>query len=231
MRFGVPFLFGAAFWLVLGTLVAVTLPRQGEEAVTAGLSLPGHQGRPSPWGLCHDCEPWRLSPGLIFCSPCPCSPVTRQSVSLWHLAPAVPSLSPRVVVPFRGRDLALVWGLLWGQPCHSGPCCLFRRVPWRLVLAASSQASPQAPRQPCRAVPCVMLSCRATTSGCVTCPAACSLSPAALTTGRYGGGEVAQGSPQSQGVTGPSVPLQSPAEEATYLNVPWAEFFHRTGIR
>ncbi|XP_037265116.1 L-fucose kinase isoform X1 [Falco rusticolus] len=24
---------------------------------------------------------------------------------------------------------------------------------------------------------------------------------------------------------------QSPAEEATYLNVPWAEFFHRTGIR
>ncbi|OXB74073.1 UNVERIFIED_CONTAM: hypothetical protein H355_003136 [Colinus virginianus] len=24
---------------------------------------------------------------------------------------------------------------------------------------------------------------------------------------------------------------QSPAEEATYLNVPWAEFFHRTGVR
>lgn len=26
-------------------------------------------------------------------------------------------------------------------------------------------------------------------------------------------------------------PLQSPADEATYLNMPWAEFFHRTGIR
>lgn len=38
MRFGVPFLFVAAFWLVLGTLVAVTLCKQGDEAVTSGLS-------------------------------------------------------------------------------------------------------------------------------------------------------------------------------------------------
>lgn len=29
MRFGVPFLFRAAFWLVLGILVAVTLFKQG----------------------------------------------------------------------------------------------------------------------------------------------------------------------------------------------------------
>lgn len=67
--------------------------------------------------------------------------------------------------------------------------------------------------------------------GCVTCPVVCSLSPAASMTGRYGGGKVARGSPQSWGVAGPSVSLQSPAEEATYLNMPWAEFFHRTGIR
>lgn len=38
MRFGVPFLFGAAFWLVLGTLVSVTFCKQGVEAVTSGLS-------------------------------------------------------------------------------------------------------------------------------------------------------------------------------------------------
>ncbi|NWR60101.1 FUK kinase, partial [Bucorvus abyssinicus] len=46
-----------------------------------------------------------------------------------------------------------------------------------------------------------------------------------------GGGEVVRGSLRSWAVTGPSVPPQSPAEEATYLNVPWAEFFRRTGIR
>lgn len=190
VRFGVCFLFGADFWLVLGTLVAVTLPRHAGGSCLAGLLLPEEQGRLSPW-LCHGCDLWRLSPGLNFCSPCPCSPVTKPSVSLWHLAPAGIGLSPGVVVPFRDQDLALVWRLLWGQPCHSGSCCLFHRVPWRLVLAASSQASLQAPHQPCGAVPCVMLSCRATTSGCVTCPATCSLSPAASTTGRYGGGEVA----------------------------------------
>lgn len=76
-----------------------------------------------------------------------------------------------------------------------------------------------------------MLSCRATVSGCVTCPAACSLSPAALTTGRCGGSEMAQGFQQSQSVTSLSVSLQSPVEKATYLNVPWAEFFQRTGLR
>ncbi|NXA41609.1 FUK kinase, partial [Eudromia elegans] len=32
-------------------------------------------------------------------------------------------------------------------------------------------------------------------------------------------------------VTVLSISRQSPAEEATYLNVPWSEFFHRTGIR
>lgn len=36
---------------------------------------------------------------------------------------------------------------------------------------------------------------------------------------------------QSWGVTAPHVSPQSPAEEATYLNIPWAEFFQRTGIR
>lgn len=42
---------------------------------------------------------------------------------------------------------------------------------------------------------------------------------------------MAQGSQQSQSVISPSVSLQSPVEKATYLNVPWAEFFHRTGVR
>lgn len=45
MRFGVPFLFGAAFWLVLGTLVAVTLCKQGDEAVTFCPVLSLEQGR------------------------------------------------------------------------------------------------------------------------------------------------------------------------------------------
>ncbi|NWY90532.1 FUK kinase, partial [Loxia curvirostra] len=45
------------------------------------------------------------------------------------------------------------------------------------------------------------------------------------------GQEVAQGSQQSPSVTSPSVSLQSPVQKATYLNVPWAEFFQRTGVR
>lgn len=50
--FGVPF-FLAAFCLVRETVVVVTLPSQGEDVVTSGLSLPGDQVRHSPCGLYH----------------------------------------------------------------------------------------------------------------------------------------------------------------------------------
>ncbi|XP_075017051.1 L-fucose kinase isoform X1 [Calonectris borealis] len=129
------------------------------------------------------------------------------------------------------RSPTACWKELCGWRLAVSSSTVTSRVPWRLVLAASSRASPQAPRQPCRAVLCVTSSCRATTSGYVTCPAACSRSPAALTTGRYGGSEAARSSLRSRGVTVPSVCPQSPADKATYLNVPWAEFFCRTGIR
>lgn len=74
MKFGVSFLLLSAFWLVLGTLVAVTLPRKGEEAVTAGLSLPrdpllgGSVMAVSPGGCCL---------ALVSAVPCPYSPVTK----------------------------------------------------------------------------------------------------------------------------------------------------------
>lgn len=87
MRFGVPFLFGAAFWLVLGTLVAVTLCKQGDEAVTFCPVLSLEPGQTLLWGLCYGCEPWRLLPGLNFCCPCFCSLVTNYILppGLWWL--------------------------------------------------------------------------------------------------------------------------------------------------
>lgn len=138
VRFGVSFLFGAAFQLVLGILVAVSHPGQGQEAVTAGLSLPGEPGRPSPWGLCHGCEPWRLLRGLNFCSLCPCSRVTKQNVSHWLLGWLSPS-EVGIWLWCLGATLGLAMPLRALLPLPQGPLEI---GPGCLLSGLSASSSP-----------------------------------------------------------------------------------------